>query len=60
MLQFVTTCCILHNFMIDEGGSSEIEIMDHELNSSWPLNLDYNKEERRSSEMIAKEREILF
>ena len=56
----VTTCCILHNFMIDEGGTSEIEIMDNELNSSWPFNLDYSREERRS-EMIAKEqREILF
>ena len=56
----VTTCCILHNFMIDKGGNSEIEIMDNELNSSWPFNLDYSREERQS-ETIAKEQwEILF
>ena len=56
----VTTCCILHNFMIDEGGSSEIEIMDNELNSSWPFNLDYSREERRSETIAKEQREILF
>ena len=45
--------------MIDKGGSSEIEIMDNELNSSWPFNLDYSREERRS-EMIAKEQREKF
>ena len=56
----VTTYCILHNFMIDEGGSSEIEIMDNELNSSWPFNLDYSREERRSKTIAKEQLEILF
>ena len=56
----VTACCILHNFMIDEGGTSEIEIMDNELNSAWPFNLDYSREERRSQTIAKEQREILF
>ena len=52
----VTACCILHNFMIDEGGSSEIKI----FNSSWPFNLDYSREERRSETIAKEQREILF
>ena len=42
----VTTCCILHNFLIDKGDSTGSEIVDTELNSSWPFNLDYSREER--------------
>ena len=56
----VTACCILHNFMIDKGGSSEIEIMDNELNSSWPFNLDYSREERLSETIAKEQQEILF
>ena len=33
----VTACCILHNFLIDEGDSSESDILDKELNSLLPL-----------------------
>ena len=56
----VTTCCILHNFLIDEGNSSGSEIVDNELNSSWPFNLDYSREERRSEAIAKEQRDILF
>ena len=42
----VIACCILHNFLIDKGDSSGSKIMNNEINSSWPFNFGYSREER--------------
>ena len=34
--------------------------MDNEVNTSWPFNLDYNREERLSEVVAKEQREILF
>ena len=56
----ITTCCIHHNFLIEEGDIGEDD-QDKELNSKTALEFDYILENERKLENIAKQqRETIF
>ena len=60
MSTIVIACCILHNFLIDEGNNSGSYILDKELNSLLPLDQDYGREERLFEAVAKDQREIVF
>ena len=55
-----SACCILHNFLIEEGDIGGDD-QDKELNSKAPLKFEYISEDERRSENIAKQqRDTIF
>jgi hypothetical protein len=48
----ITTCYILHNFLIEEGGIGGDD-QDKKSNSKAPLKFEYISEDERRSENIA-------
>jgi hypothetical protein len=56
----ITACCILHNFLIEEG-DIDGDDQDKESNSKAPLKFEYiSKDERRSENIAKQQRDIIF